>query len=412
MARRFAFSRTPTFHFETVRALWAAPFNGADYGEVAAAVAGIKPGDFESWYERWSWLADAVHSRAEKLTDPVSRGKALLRASCYARCAEFYLDPADPRRRDSTARVRDCFDDGLALLGVDATRSAVPFDGGALETIFLRCPRPEARDVLVVHGGFDSVAEELYFTIGAGALGRGYHVLIFDGPGQGHSLREHGLRFIPEWERPVGAVLDSLGSHCDPGAVIGVGISFGGHLIARAASVEKRYDGIVLFDYFPGMLEAFVHLAPGPVRRHVAGMPLWLQPLVRLMARVNPDMRWALRHARWTFGIDGLPELVTEMARYDERTWADKITTDVLVLLGEDEHFFDPHLGHRFANRLTRARSVTVHEFPAAEGGGLHCQNGAAHLPHEVIFDWIATLPRSTDARSDARRGRVAEGAA
>lgn len=408
MARRFAFSPTTTFHFETVRALWAAPFNGADYGEVAATVAWIKSGDFESWYRRWSGLADAVHTRAQRLTDSVSRGKALLRASGYARCAEFYLDPADPRRRERTAHIRDWFDHSLAMLGVDATRSTVPFDGGALETIFLRCPRPGARDVLVVHGGFDSIAEELYFTIGAGALERGYHVLIFDGPGQGRSLREHGLRFIPEWERPVAAVLDTLEARCDPGAVIGVGISFGGHLIARAASVEKRYDGIVLFDYFPGILEAFSHLAPGLVRRHVAGMPRWLQPLVRLMARVNPNLRWALRHARWTFGIDSLPELVAEMARYDERAWAGEITTDVLVLLGEAEHFFDPHLGHRFARRLTRARSVTVHEFPAAEGGGLHCQNGAAHLPHEVIFDWIATLPRRADAPPGLTTGALA----
>lgn len=408
MARRFEFSPTPTFHFETVRALWAAPFNGADYGEVAATVARIKPGAFESWYRHWSSLADDVHSRTQRLTDPVSRGKALLRASCYARCAEFYLDPADPRRRECAARMRAWFDHGLATLGVDATRSAVSFDGGALETIFLRCPRPGARDVLVVHGGFDSVAEELYFTIGAGALERGYHVLIFDGPGQGRSLREHGLRFIPEWERPVAAVLDTLGSHCDPGVVIGVGISFGGHLVARAASAEKRYDGIVLFDYFPGILEAFAHLAPRPVRRYVAGMPRWLQPLVRLMARFNPDMRWALRHARWTFGLDSLSELVTEMARYDERPWAGEIATDVLVLLGEDEQFFDPHLGHRFAGRLTNARSVTVHEFPAAEGGGLHCQNGATHLPHEVIFDWIAALSR----RADTPRGRSTEAVA
>ncbi|WP_433432876.1 alpha/beta fold hydrolase [Nonomuraea sp. CA-141351] len=385
-------SRTSTFHFEAVRALWSSPFNGADYGEVVSAVSRVRPGDFESWHRQWTRLAMTAYARGEQLSDRVSRGKALLRASNYMRTAEFYLEPGDPRRMNCASRSRTWFDAGLAALGVDATRSRTPYEGAEMETIFLRSPHPGARDVLVVHGGFDSTPEELYFVIGAGALERGFHVLLYEGPGQGNLLREFGMPFTPQWERPAATAIDSLGRHCGPGAIIGVGVSFGGHLLARAAAMEKRYDAIVLLDYFPGMLRAFAHKMPRLLRGRIGAMPAWLQLLIRLNARYDAELRWALGNALWTFGVTTLPELIAEIGRYDDGQWADTIEADVLILLGEDEHFFDNRLAHDFARRLTSARSVQVHEFPGAEGGGLHCQNGAVHLAHEVIFDWASTI--------------------
>lgn len=390
---RPVFSPTETFQFETVRALWSAPFNGADYGEVASTIARVRPGDFESWYTHWKRLGTTVGARGERLTDPVSRGKALLRASNYLRTAEFYLDPLDSRRPPTARDSRGWFDAGLTTLGVDAVRSRLAYGDAELETIFLRSQKAGARDVLVVHGGFDSTVEELYFTIGAGALERGFHVLLFEGPGQGNLLREFGIPFTPDWADAASLVIDSLDRHCDPGAIIGVGVSFGGHLLARAAAVEKRYDRIVLFDYFPEMLRAFTHTMPAVLRGPAERMPTWLQRLVRLYARRDPALRWALANAFWTFGVSTLPELVAQMRRYDEGPWVGDIAADVLVLIGEDEHFFDGALVHDFKRKLTGARSVTVHEFPGDEGGGLHCQNGAVHLAHEVIFDWAAGVP-------------------
>ncbi|MEO3796944.1 hypothetical protein ABGB14_42665 [Nonomuraea sp. B10E15] len=107
-------SRTPTFHLEAVRALWSSPFDGADSGEVVSAVSRVRPGDFESWHRQWDHLATTTWGRAERLNDPVSRGKALLRASNYMRTAEFYLASGDPRRVDCASRSRTWFDAGLA----------------------------------------------------------------------------------------------------------------------------------------------------------------------------------------------------------------------------------------------------------------------------------------------------------
>jgi hypothetical protein len=399
---RVRFSRTPPFDFETVRAMWYAPFDGADYGEVASAVGDIRRGDTESWFRQWSRIAEMVDARTATLIDPISRGKAALRASNYMRTAEFFLRPDDPRRTESAGFCRSRFDAGLQALGVDATRSRRPYDGGELETIFLRAPGTTDDVVLVVHGGFDSTAEELYFTIGAGALQRGFHVLLYDGPGQGNMLREFGMPFTPEWERPAALAIDALAGHCSPRAILGLGVSFGGHLLARAAAFERRYDGIVLYDYFPGMLDAFRHNVPAPLRGAFDRMPPWMERLMGFYSRFDLQMGWALRNALWTFGAQRPAELVATLRAYDETTWAQAITADVLVLVAEKEHFFPKSAAYRFADRATGARSVTVREFTQAEGGHLHCQNGAIHLAHEVIFDWahrIATKASSTRAR-------------
>ena len=34
----------------------------------------------------------------------------------------------------------------------------------------------------------------------------------------------------------------------------------------------------------------------------------------------------------------------------------------------------------------------TYHLFPAAEGGGEHCQEGVMSRLHQVVFDWLDTV--------------------
>ncbi|MCP2338251.1 alpha/beta hydrolase family protein [Actinomadura rupiterrae] len=521
---RIRFSRTPVFHFEALRAVWTAAAGGGDFGEVAAVMERVRPNDFESWYRCWSEMAGRVVDRARATGEPVSRGRALLRASNYVREAEFFLRPDDPRRVTAAAAQRRFFDAGTAYLGIPITRERIPYnpssapgaprehgehgarsrqdtdrehrtpsghspnaegphergphsnepDGGAphgagtptggphgagphntgphagephgagvhagephgagahtgephgagvhaggahggepdggrpdgggpsearpegggahLEALLLSPKARSERTVLVVQGGFDSTLEELYFMVGAGAAERGYHVLMFTGPGQGSTLREDGLPFTHEWERPTRAVLDWLDGQddIDTDRTVGIGISFGGHLLARAAAFEDRYDGVVLFDYFPGMLDAFVHSVPAPLRGSFTRVPRWLRAAVPLYTRFDAQARWAIGNALWTFGADGLPDLIAKLRAYDDRGWADRITADTLVMVGEGEHFYDPGLARDFTGRLVNARSARLHSFPAAEGGHLHCQAGALEQAHEAIFEWLA----------------------
>jgi len=57
------------------------------------------------------------------------------------------------------------------------------------------------RPLLVVHSGFDSTLEELYFSVAHPALERGYNCLAFEGPGQGGVIRNQKIPFRFDWKK-------------------------------------------------------------------------------------------------------------------------------------------------------------------------------------------------------------------
>jgi alpha-beta hydrolase superfamily lysophospholipase len=81
----------------------------------------------------------------------------------------------------------------------------------------------------VFHGGYDTIVKEHYFFLAASACSRGYSTLAFDGRGQGALLREQGLGFTHEWEKPTSAVLNTfLATHARPEKIVLTGSSMGG----------------------------------------------------------------------------------------------------------------------------------------------------------------------------------------
>ena len=123
---------------------------------------------------------------------------------------------------------------------------------------------------VVLVGGYDGTAEELYFLNGAAALARGYNVLAFDGPGQGAALLQQGLVLRPDFEQVISAVMDFLGQRpgTDVNRVALIGLSLGGYLAPRAASGEHRVAACIAdcgsYDLFGSALERIpAPLAPG-----------------------------------------------------------------------------------------------------------------------------------------------------
>lgn len=88
----------------------------------------------------------------------------------------------------------------VELLDIPDRAVRIPYEDTTLPGYsFLADSSGEPRPTVVYHGGFDSTLEEDYLAVAAGALRRGYHVLAFDGPGQGGAVRDQGLRFRPDW---------------------------------------------------------------------------------------------------------------------------------------------------------------------------------------------------------------------
>jgi Alpha/beta hydrolase family len=290
------FFENQTYHHAVLRALNAVATRGADISEVLQATTHIRAGDDQEWYDQWSALAERNIARAAGSRSRKSRGEALLRAHTYYDSAQFFLHPKDPKRTVAYGRCRQLFYDGLGTLGIAHEKIDVPYGKNRLPAVYYPAHHSPADALIVFHGGYDSILEELYFSLAAEANSRGYPVLTFGGPGQGAPLREQGLHFTHEWEKPTSAVPAAfVATHKRPAKMVLVGLSMGGYLAPRAAAFESRIDGVVSYDVMFDVHDVLSRNAPrfiAALRRH--GRDEIADSLARRASRFDPAVRWAL----------------------------------------------------------------------------------------------------------------------
>lgn len=405
------------FDYQTLRAMAYATYGGAEPGEVLATVERIEDGDTESWHREWRRTARLVEREAAEALDDgrreTARGAAL-RAHTYYRTAEFFLAPDDPRRRPTYERSRELFRTGADLLDARVERIDVPYEGttlpgylfvpsagtradGATDADARDADVPaettgtaEARPTVVCVGGFDAVAEELYFLCGVpAALERGYACVVFDGPGQGAPLRYEDLRARPDWEAVVGPVLDYLEGEpvVDDDRVALLGASFGGYYAPRAAAFDERVAACVAFDHMHDLWGASAHESPRLARLLLRAPDALVDALADVGARFSVDARWLMANSEWVFGVRGAAELQRTLRRYSLVGVADRIDCPTLVLAGEDDHFVPLAMADEFVDLLECPTTLRV--FRREEGAAEHCQVGNLSLAAAVIYDWL-----------------------
>jgi pimeloyl-ACP methyl ester carboxylesterase len=364
------------FHFQTLRALMTTSVGGADVEEVLETIKQIRDNDVQSWFAAWSATGDRMLDMAERVKNPHDKGGALMRAHTYYRTGEFYLPPTDPKRPASWEKNVGCFYKALDTLGVRYERFRAPYEGGTLNAVYY--PGPEGADgrpLIMFVGGFDSTLEELHLMLGRSLYERGYSVLTYEGPGQGESLRKHGTRLVPDWERPNSAVLDEfLRSRTKPDKIVLVGMSMGGYFAPRAAAFEGRIDGVVAWDTCYDFADAVARMA-------AAGA----SPL----AWKNADFVWAIDNACWTLGATDVASVRKASLPFRLATVADRIRQHVLILAGAEDHFIPFHQTADFEAALVNAKSVAIRMYDRISGGAEHCQTGNATLVPAAIVDWI-----------------------
>ena len=372
-----------SFSFEALRAAGYAAYSGAELGEVLVTCRRIPEGDEEAWSAEWAATAARVEQigrDALAAGHRVSAREALLRASNYYRTADFYRreDPANDAESARLAKSsQQTFADAAALLDHPVHAVRIPYGDTTLPGyLFLADDSGEARPTVLYHGGFDSTLEEDYLALAAGALRRGYHVLAFDGPGQGSTVREQGLHFRPDWEAVVTPVVDFAFTRpeVDVTRLALIGTSLGGYLAARAVAFERRIAACVLHDGVYDVHETF---------QAVAGADL-----DTLMAQ-SPGVRWAVRNGLWTFGVADADALLQAAEAYTMAGIADRITCPTLVLDAENDQFFAGQ-PQRIYDALTGKKELI--QFREDEGGGEHCHEGALALFHQRTFDWLDTV--------------------
>lgn len=394
--RILKFFRSQAFHYQALRTLGHSASGGAELGECLSAISLIRNADSESWYESWYELGQKCSKAGSASRDTTGRGKALLRASNYFRTSEFFMHPTDNRRLGIYRESASAFTRALQVLSIPHKILQIPYERASMRAYYF--PGDADKPFILVCGGFDSTNEESYFWIAAAARERGYPVVMFEGPGQSNMLREYGLTFIPEWEKPVQILLDFMQWEVPEftGArKILLGISMGAMLALRAAAMEKRIDAVAGFGGFFSMKNAALAQMPSLGRfLYRAGFIRMFNSLALYKAKEDLGKRWALNNGYWVTGADNPHELLRKSAAYSLAPVADKITCDVLILSGDKDHLIAQEETGLFRKYIKSARSFASHTFLDADGAGDHCQAGALEQFHQVFFDWIQGLPR------------------
>jgi len=373
-----------------------APYGGADIGECLATAARVRGTDLTSWHDAWVSTAAAALALAE---GELAAGRiesarlAFWRSSSYFRTAGVMLmgTPPDPRLLDTGRRQADAFRRGAALLAAPPEILQIPYEGTTLPGYFFRAGaerRPRATVILT--GGYDGTAEELYFCNGAAALARGYHVLAFDGPGQGAALLQQGLVLRPDWENVVTPVVDYLLSRPDVDAsrIALIGLSLGGYLAPRAASAEHRLAACIAdcgsYDLYAAALERI----PGPLAGGLMdGRSTASAVLLRILRTLErkPTAGWALRRGQQVHGAADPLDYLRGLRDYSLKDRAGQIACPVFVCNAEGDDISQS--APQLAQALTGEKEFVT--FTASEGAGDHCEAGARTLYHARSFGWL-----------------------
>jgi alpha-beta hydrolase superfamily lysophospholipase len=141
--------------------------------------------------------------------------------------------PSYKTMRANFASAAELFDPPLIPL-------RIPFNGAKMRG-YLANPLDTYRNgrLIVIISGHDAPMEELYFFCTHHALSRGYSIVAFDGPGQGGTLLESGMKLSHDFGEVLASVLDVAAEHGTWRRTVVMGLPLGGPLCLKAVSGSK-----------------------------------------------------------------------------------------------------------------------------------------------------------------------------
>jgi pimeloyl-ACP methyl ester carboxylesterase len=390
--------RDDEFNYQLIRALGVADYGGSTVGECLAVASEITDGSPQSWALAFEGLARRVEAKGRACLGEghrVSGRDHLMRASTYYRTAEYYADGVSGSSLRTGERSRACFAEGASLLDPPVELVDVPFEGGSLPGYLVHPPPGVGSEdgarlpTLVGVGGFDSSAEELYFHLGAPGVERGWNVFTFDGPGQPGCMRGNpDMTFRPDYEVPLGAVIDHLSrrSDVDPDRLALAGQSFGSYFATRAAATDSRVRALVANPPIVDMgryLEAWVGTEVFRMSRDirpedVIGVPEDLMPR---------QMQWGIAAICNRFGVASFHEWREAMVAYRLDGLASSVSCPALALMGDREGAEPLAQFNAFVSQV--GGPVTPVLFTPKDGASTHCQADNIRLSAQVTFDWL-----------------------
>ncbi|KFY96428.1 hypothetical protein V500_02440 [Pseudogymnoascus sp. VKM F-4518 (FW-2643)] len=415
----YKFFSSEFFNFEFLRVLGTAPFEGAEIGECLEAAKEIKSNDPESWHRPWSnqaVKAEALGDEAFLAGDKEAARWAFIRASNYYPSSEFMLHHlrGDKRLLPTIEKATASFKKGIALLDSPVHVLSIPFQHGVSLPAYLYMPSPGSRQgntdpipIIINNGGLDSIQEELYYYVAAGARTRGYAVLTFDGPGQGLVLRKENIPLRPDWEVVTNSAIDFIMSHAaknpslnlDITRISAIGASLGGFFSLRGAAGDPRVKAIISVDGFFDLGAAVQ-----------ARIPPWFLSLIEngwitdgifnnlfaLSSALNFQTRWEFGHSMWAFGGPSPAKVLREFAKYtlapEGKDFLANVRCPVMVTGARETLYDPPEVGPmRMYNALPQLKESEKKIWigTTVSDGGLQAKVAALAVSHFRIFSWL-----------------------
>jgi dienelactone hydrolase len=358
------------------RALGETQEGGGAVSEVFQAASRMKTGDDDSWHEEWLRVAQRNDRRGDEEEERGHIRTAMncwLRAADYYRSAEFWLLPDDPRRLATFDQCERASRKWLRYLGGEVVE--IPYENGVSMPAYFIKPKGAAKfPVLISFGGLDSFKDELWFMTGRGAVQRGIAALMVDGPGQGGTLRRHGIPTRYDYEVPVGRCIDFLLTRNDvDGSRIAVsGSSLGGYYSARAGSKEHRLAACISHGAIWDVEQRF---------------------------RDRGENHALANHMKWVFGAKSMAEAIEKARPFKLEGVLGEMRCPYIVLHGGHDVLGVENSKTVYEYARSKGVKVTLRLTSAEETGAEHCQHDNPTLGQELMIDWLADVFR-IDQRS------------
>ena len=341
---------------EAVTGRWAPRFisNGvplSDYQDVTGSL-----GSWGDWCHAWAGRAAVHEEMGRKALDAghtISAAQHLDTAGVLYHFAKFVFVNDMVQLRATHEKAVACRTLALPYLDPPGERVVIPYGGGHLSGILRKPQSIERPPVVILCMGMDSAKEEMS-TNEQPFHARGMATLTFDGPGQGEG--EYDFPITPEYEKPVGAVLDYIDTRDDiDGTRVGIwGVSFGGYYAPRALAYHRRIRACIAIS---GPFEFFSHVQEGG-------------ELTEVFARRS--------HA------SGHDETLAVAKRVDMSEAVKEITQPLFVVAGEYDTLTPPKHQKRLVDETP---GDALYWFLR---GGNHCANNLRHKYSPQSADWMA----------------------
>lgn len=369
---------------------------GSDVGEVLSTIARVKPKDHEGWFAAWAALGERVADIAAasaRRGHRVSAARAYLRAANYFATAVNAIDGLEGTEQllPTFRPHRAAWEGFVANTRWPVERVDIPYEGTSMPGwLFHPDTSGTAGPTLVMNNGSDEAISGCWCEGAEAGLERGYHVLLFDGPGQQSMLFERAIPFRHDWENVLTPVVDFLAARddVDAGKITLYGVSQAGYWVPRALAFEHRFaaaiaDGGVVdvasswFEHIPNRLLSLYH--KGDKAKFDKEMTFGM----RMPGSKSVRETWAFRSR--PYGVSGYSTVLDAVSRYIVKDVAGQITTPLYITDPDGEQFFDGQP----AELAALVPGATLARFTQAEGASYHCQPMARELTEQRMFDWL-----------------------